>query len=76
MSWLWRRLLRTGLRRGLLEGSRGWLYVGVTIAAVGAARRIFGEPPETVFESEVKPGQRIEIRTVPPPARVEKRTRR
>ena len=75
MSWLWRRLLRTGLRRGLLEGSRGWLYVGVTVGAVGLARRILGEAPETVFETEVKPGERIEIRTIPRPAE-EKRARR
>ncbi len=58
------RLVRTGLRRGLVEGSRGWLYVGMTAAAVGIARRLLTEPPETLFVSEVKPGQRIEIGTV------------
>lgn len=64
MSSVVGRLVRTGLRRGLVEGSRGWLYVGVTAAAVGIARRLLTEPPETVFESELKPGQGIEIRTV------------
>ena len=59
------RLVRTGLRRGLVEGSRGWLYVGITAAALGIARRLLTEPPETVFEAEIKPGQAIEIRTVP-----------
>jgi hypothetical protein len=64
MSPLVGRLVRTGLRRGLVDGSRGWLYVGATAAAVGIVRRLLVEAPETVFESELKPGQGIEIRTV------------
>lgn len=56
--------MRSGFRRGVLEGSRGWLYVGMTAAAVGLARRVLTEPPETVFETELKPGQGIEVRTV------------
>ncbi len=64
MSPLVGRLVRKGLQRGLVEGSRGWLYVGATAAAVGIARWLITEPPETVFLSEVKPGQAFEIRTV------------
>jgi hypothetical protein len=64
MSPLVSRLARKGLQRGLVEGSRGWLYVGMTAAAVGIARWLITEPPETVFVSEIKPGQAIEIRTV------------
>ena len=64
MSWLIGRLLRNGFRRGLLEGSRGWLYVGVAAAAVNVAKRILTEPEETVFAAELKPGQGIEVRTV------------
>ncbi|MEX0664847.1 MAG: hypothetical protein WD598_08780 [Acidimicrobiia bacterium] len=58
------KLMRTGLRRGLRDGSRGWLYVGMTAAALQIARRIFTEQPETVFTTELKPGQGIEVRTV------------
>jgi len=59
-SWL----LRSGFKRGLLEGSRGWLYVGVGIATVRVVRRLLTEAPETVFERELKPGQGIEVRTI------------
>jgi hypothetical protein len=64
MGWVLSRLLRSGFKRGLLEGSRGWLYAGMTAAAVGVMRRILSEPEETVYAAEVKPGQGIEIRTV------------
>ena len=66
MGWLVGRLVRNGFRRGVLEGSRGWLYVGMTAAAVGIARRILIEPAETVFETELKPGQGIEVRSQSP----------
>jgi len=69
MSPIVGRLVRKGLQRGLVDGSRGWLYVGVTAAAVGIARWLITEPPESVFESEIKPGQAIEIRTVARDAR-------
>jgi hypothetical protein len=75
VSWLARRLLRTGFRRGL-EGSRGWLYVGMSVAALRVARRLLVEPPETVFETELKPGEAIQVRTIPPPAREGTRARR
>jgi hypothetical protein len=63
-----RRLARTGLRRGLLEGSRGWLMIGVAATAVGVARRVLVTRPETIYEGEVKPGRGIEIRVLPPNA--------
>ena len=64
MSWLVSRLIKTGFRRGLFEGSKGWLYVGGTAALLRLARRLLTEAPETVYESEIKPGQAIEIRTL------------
>jgi hypothetical protein len=57
-------LIKTGLRRGIFEGSKGWLYVGGTAALLRLARRLLTEAPETVYESEIKPGQAIEIRTI------------
>jgi hypothetical protein len=60
------RLARTGLRRGLLEGSSTWLIVGVAATALRAAQRILTEPPVTAT-LDLKPGDAIEIRAVPPP---------
>jgi hypothetical protein len=76
MNWLSRRLLRAGFRRGVLEGSRGWLYVGVTVMAIRVVRRVLGEPPETVYEHELKPGEGIQIRTIRPSGNGLKRGRR
>jgi hypothetical protein len=59
------RLAKTGLRRGLLEGSRGWLYVGMAATAFRIARRVLAEP-EAVEVFELKPGESVEIRTVAP----------
>jgi hypothetical protein len=57
------RLSKTGLRRGFLEGSRGWLYVGLAASAARVAHRVLVEPP-TVDRLELKPGEVVEIRTV------------
>jgi hypothetical protein len=62
------RLMRTGLRRGLLEGSQGWLYVGVAAVALRVMRRVLVQQPETIYSTELKPGQAIEIRTHRPGA--------
>jgi hypothetical protein len=64
MSGLVGRLIKTGLRRGVFEGSQGWLYVGGTALLLRVARRLLTEAPETVYETELKPGQAIEIRTI------------
>jgi hypothetical protein len=60
------RLARTGLKRGLLEGSRTWLYVGVTAAALQVVRRAASSAPETIYVGELKPGEKIEICTKRP----------
>jgi hypothetical protein len=57
------RLSRTGLKRGLLEGSRGWLYIGVAASAVRIARRVLAEPV-VVERFELEPGETVEIRTI------------
>jgi len=62
------RLMRTGLRRGLLEGSQGWLYVGVAAVVLRVMRRVLVQPPETIYSTKLKPGQGIEIRTRRPGA--------
>lgn len=62
------RLARTGLRKGLLEGSRPWLYTGLAAVGLRIAAR-FREKDQTVYSGELKAGQRLEIRVVPPDAR-------
>jgi hypothetical protein len=57
------RLSKTGLKRGFLEGSRGWLYVGLAASAVRIARRVLAEPV-VVERFELQPGETVEIRTI------------
>lgn len=60
------RVARIGLRKGILEGSRPWLYTGLAAVAVRVARRITREEPRTVYSERLEPGQRLEIRVLPP----------
>ena len=59
------RLSRTGLRRGLADGSRGWLYVGLAATTIRVLHRVLSEP-ETVERFKLRPGEAVEIRTVRP----------
>lgn len=55
------RLMRTGLRRGMVGGSRPWLWVGLAAGFVQVARRLWAREPIT--ESvRLKPGESLEIR--------------
>jgi hypothetical protein len=58
------RLVRTGLRRGLLEGSRGWLYLGLAAGGVRIVRRLLASGEESIEVGELKPGETIQIRSV------------
>ena len=60
------RLARTGLRRGIRTGSRQWLVTGITAGLLALARRVLTESPKRVYRTELKPGERLEIRTLPP----------
>ncbi len=62
------RLARTGLRKGVLEGSRPWLYTGVAAVAVRVLAR-FREKDRIVYSEELEPGQHLEIRVLRPDAR-------
>ncbi len=57
MRFLW----RNGLRRGLLGGSRPWLYVFVAMGTARVVRRIAGRAPETVFSGQLAPGEALII---------------
>jgi hypothetical protein len=60
------RLARTGLRRGIRTGSRRWLVTGIAAGLLAIVRRVLTESPKTVYRTELKPGERLEIRTLPP----------
>jgi hypothetical protein len=59
------RLAKTGMRKGVFDGSRGWLYLGLGASALRVARWIITES-EVVETVELKPGEAIEIRTITP----------
>ena len=57
-----RRLMRTGLRRGLVEGRRGWLGVGLVATALRMLQRARHPDPKVLFCDELKPGEALVIR--------------
>lgn|GEM_PF-1477370 len=63
------RLARTGLRRGVRQGSRPWLVIGMTATALRLVRRFAARQEETVFRAELKPGAGVEIRALEPEPR-------
>ncbi len=70
------RLARTGFRRGIGQGSRPWLVVGVAATAFRLVQRAAQRQEETVFRAELRPGAGLEIRALEPePRRGRKRTR-
>lgn len=52
-----RALFKARLLRGVLEGSRIWVVVGVLVGARRLARRRKVRCPELVFREELEPGQ-------------------
>jgi hypothetical protein len=61
-------IARTGLRRGLRYGSRPWFAAAITAGALELLRRALSEQPKLVYQAEVHPGERLEIRTISPDA--------
>jgi hypothetical protein len=61
-----KRLLRQGLRRGLVEGNDLWLVIG----AVALLTRVLTKPyqPNVVVE-RLKAGEGLEVRHIPNPRR-------
>jgi hypothetical protein len=56
-----KRLTRTGLRKGMLGGSRPWLFVGVAAGGLRLLGRIMRKDPEILYCSEISPGQAIVV---------------
>lgn len=60
-----RLLVRQGVRRGLLGGSRPWLAVGAAAGALALIRRLVEERPETVHRERISPGDTLVLRGLP-----------
>lgn len=61
--------MRAGLRKGLLGGSRPWLYVGVAAAGARLLARMARREEEVVYREELQPGESVVVSTVPPAPR-------
>lgn len=60
LSLMSKRLMRTGLRRGL-AGSNPWLVVGVAAGMVRLARRAGTRRSRVVFSEHIEPGATLVI---------------
>ncbi len=49
----------------MLEGSRGWLVVGVSATTLAALRRLLHEE-ETVYRTQLRVDEGVQIRVVKP----------
>lgn len=68
MNELLRMLTRTGARRGL-GGSRGWMIAGVVAGGIRALQRFAHSEAEVLYRTEIKAGDRFEIKTRRPTKR-------
>jgi hypothetical protein len=54
-------LQRLGMSRGVLGGSRAWLYVFLVSFGLRKVRQAIGSEYEVVWRGEVRPGETIRI---------------
>lgn len=55
-------LLRTGVRRGLLGGSRAWTAVAGVLLGVRVLRKLTGSEPEVVHTTRLRAGEALLVR--------------
>lgn len=58
-------LQRTGVRKGVVGGSRRWVWVAIATWGLRRLRRAIGSEPELVYRGELRPGQTFEIQHLP-----------
>jgi hypothetical protein len=68
-------LRRNAFRRGLLGGSRPWMFLGVLAYTARALRWMARKDTEVLFSEELQPGEQLVIRTIEPPPRRRRRKR-
>ena len=56
-----RWVLRIGLSRGLLGGSRAWTFVGGVALAIRVVKKIGGSEPKVVYTGRLGPGESLLI---------------
>jgi len=54
-----RFLVRTGLRRGFMGGSRVWTVVGAAAIGIRLLKKLTGSEPEVVFCKAIRPGETL-----------------
>ncbi len=54
-----RWVLRIGLSRGLLGGSRAWTFVGGVALAIRVVKKIGGSEPKVVYKRSLAPGESL-----------------
>lgn len=57
-------LLRNGMRKGFLGGSRFWTIIGAGAVTARLVRRFLGSTPEVVYREELRPGESLVISNV------------
>jgi hypothetical protein len=62
-----RTAMRYGMSRGVLGGSRGWLWVGGAAWTYNRLAHRKRASSDLVYSEDVAPGQWVEVRVVPPP---------
>lgn len=55
------RLLRIGVRKGLMGGSRRWLFMGLLAGLGKLLARMAKSQREVVYREELKPGETVVI---------------
>ena len=60
-----RRLMRVGLRKGVFEGSRAWMTIGVVAGALRLLKRMAAREPEVVLCEELPEGATLVIANRP-----------
>lgn len=55
------RLQRTGIRKGLLDGSRAWTVVAVVAVGIKLLRRISSADTEVVYRERLQVGESLLI---------------
>jgi hypothetical protein len=67
---------RAAFYKGLLGGNRSWMAVGAVLWVGRKGRNALGRTEEHVSLDKLRPGQGIEIRTIVPQTRCERRGER
>ena len=60
-----RFLMRTGMRKGVMGGSRVWLVLGGVGLLVRVMKKLSGSEPEVVYSEELPVGTAIVIANEP-----------